>query len=422
MQTVIKVENLSKKFRIGKLRQDEGTLRDVLVNVIKYPFAEREDTQKTENLWALRDINFEVKQGEAFGIIGGNGAGKSTLLKILSRIIKPTSGRAVLDGRVGSLLEIGTGFHPDLTGRENIFLNGAVLGMRRREVEKKFDEIVAFSDLEKFLDTPVKFYSSGMYARLAFAVAAHLEPEILIIDEVLAVGDAAFQAKCLGKMGRVAQGGRTVLFVSHDPTAVMKLCKSGLYLEKGRIKAYGKMKDVMAQYKAVYEPVIAANAASEELSEPKAEEEEVKTRNPNDVEEGQSKFIEWSALNSLAENPHQVFSKEIITFEFIFISRRPASSVSFRFTIQDMNERAILSGTNIAGINRGTNRLQWSCQLPLKPDFYKIFAEAYSLDDDVVLDTWECEPKLTVLPDKELLPGEIQGLVNVSTSFNVVRE
>ena len=252
MRTVIKVENLSKEFRIGKLRQGQGTLRDVVGGIIKYPFTGAEQRQKTENLLALNGVSFEVKQGEAFGIIGKNGAGKSTLLKILSRIIKPSSGRALLHGRVGSLLEIGTGFHQDLTGRENIFLNGAVLGMRKREVENKFDEIVDFADIEKFLDTPVKFYSSGMYARLAFAVAAHLEPEILIVDEVLAVGDAVFQAKCLGKMGKVAEGGRTVLFVSHDESSMRRLCETGIYLDQGTVKALGKMDDVMKEYKADY--------------------------------------------------------------------------------------------------------------------------------------------------------------------------
>jgi lipopolysaccharide transport system ATP-binding protein len=252
MRTVIKAENLSKKFRIGKLRQNEGTLRDTVVNVIKAPFVRSKEDDKTDVLWALRDVSFEVKQGETLGIIGGNGAGKSTLLKILSRIIKPTSGRAALVGRVGSLLEIGTGFHPDLTGRENIFMNGAVLGMRRREVEGKFDEIVAFAEMEKFIDTPVKFYSTGMYARLAFAVAAHLEPEILIVDEVLSVGDAPFQDKCLGKMGESVEGGRTVIFVSHTASAMKQLCKTGLYLERGEIKNYGEMDTVMAHYESDY--------------------------------------------------------------------------------------------------------------------------------------------------------------------------
>jgi ABC-type polysaccharide/polyol phosphate transport system ATPase subunit len=410
MQTVIKVENLSKRFRIGKLRQDEGTLRDLVGNLIKSPFRNRTELDEAENLWALRDINFEVKQGETFGIIGGNGAGKSTLLKILSRIIKPTSGRAALHGRVGSLLEIGTGFHPDLTGRENIFLNGAVLGMRRREVEKKFDEIVAFSDLEQFLDTPVKFYSSGMYARLAFAVAAHLEPEILIIDEVLAVGDAAFQAKCLGKMGKVAAGGRTVLFVSHDPTAVLKLCKSGLYLEKGKIKAYGDMRQVMAKYQATYEPQVAAFADAGV------------SRNPADIQEGEGRFTEWNTVNSTSVIPHDVYTQETVTFEFVFVLKRPTSNVSFRFVIRDINGTTLLSGTNVAEISRGTHRIQWSCDLPLKADTYKISAEAYSLTDEIVLDSWECEPQLTVLSERTPLPGEIQGLINVPTSFNVVHE
>lgn len=252
MRTVIRAENISKKFRIGKLRQNEGTLRDTLVNIIKSPLSSKSEISRADHIWALQDISFEVKQGQTLGIIGGNGAGKSTLLKILSRIIKPTKGRALLNGRVGSLLEIGTGFHPDLTGRENIFLNGAVLGMRRREVEKKFDEIVAFAEVEEFLETPVKFFSSGMYARLAFAVAAHLEPEILIVDEVLAVGDAAFQEKCLLKMEKAAENGRTVLFVSHMPTAMTKLCKIGLYLEKGKIKDFGNMKSVYAHYEADY--------------------------------------------------------------------------------------------------------------------------------------------------------------------------
>lgn len=202
----------------------------------------------TEDFWALKDVSFEVKQGEVVGIIGRNGAGKSTLLKILSRITEPTEGRIRLRGRVASLLEVGTGFHPELTGRENIFLNGAILGMTREEIRRKFDEIVAFAEVEKFLDTPVKRYSSGMYVRLAFAVAAHLEPEILIIDEVLAVGDAQFQKKCLGKMGEVAKGGRTVLFVSHNMAAVMNLCPKALHFESGRLVNSGSTDDIVRSY------------------------------------------------------------------------------------------------------------------------------------------------------------------------------
>ena len=202
----------------------------------------------TEDFWALRDVSFEVAPGEVVGIIGRNGAGKSTLLKILSRITEPTTGRVTLDGRVASLLEVGTGFHPELTGRENIFLNGAILGMTRAEIRRKFDEIVAFAEVERFLDTPVKRYSSGMYVRLAFAVAAHLEPEILVVDEVLAVGDAEFQKKCLGKMHEVSRGGRTVLFVSHNMAAVQALCSRAIWLERGEVAASGPASAVVAQY------------------------------------------------------------------------------------------------------------------------------------------------------------------------------
>jgi lipopolysaccharide transport system ATP-binding protein len=205
-------------------------------------------TEFNETIWALKDVSFEVSRGEVIGIIGGNGAGKSTLLKILSRITEPTTGFAEINGRVGSLLEVGTGFHQELTGRENIYLNGAILGMKRAEINRKFDEIVAFSEVERFIDTPVKHYSSGMYLRLAFAVAAHLEPEILLVDEVLAVGDAGFQKKCLGKMGAVAKEGRTILFVSHNMGAITQLCETAVQLEKGELKRIGPSSEVVNAY------------------------------------------------------------------------------------------------------------------------------------------------------------------------------
>src|SRR5277367_4813158 len=242
----IRVEHLGKKYVLSHLASRGGhkkytALRDVLTEAALAPFRRltrrvgdapldgQVQSASREEFWALKDVSFEIKRGESVGIIGRNGAGKSTLLKLLSRITEPTTGRIELEGRVSSLLEVGTGFHPELTGRENIFLNGAILGMSGVEIRKKFDEIVAFAEIEKFLDTPVKRYSSGMYMRLAFAVSAHLEPEILIVDEVLAVGDAAFQKKCLGKMGEVARGGRTVLFVSHNLSMVQQLCTKGVY-------------------------------------------------------------------------------------------------------------------------------------------------------------------------------------------------
>ena len=260
--TVIKVESLGKRYRIGANGAGTDGLRHVIHDFFAAPartlrrngHASTQDSglstqhSNAEEFWALKDVSFEVKRGEVVGIIGRNGAGKSTLLKILSRITEPTTGRLGIKGRVASLLEVGTGFHPELTGRENIYLNGAILGMSREEIKRKFDEIVAFAEIEKFIDTPVKRYSSGMYVRLAFAVAAHLEPEILIVDEVLSVGDLQFQKKCLGKMDEVARGGRTVLFVSHNMGAISRLCNKGMLLSAGRLVAIGKTHDVIDAY------------------------------------------------------------------------------------------------------------------------------------------------------------------------------
>lgn len=253
--SIIEVKNLGKKYNIGE-RQGYLALRDVLANIYRAPFRWFGNKFKTaigqnevNEFWALKDVNFKVEKGEVLGIIGRNGAGKSTLLKILSRITPPTTGEIRLGGRVVSLLEVGTGFHPELTGRENIYLNGAILGMRKQEIEQKFDEIVAFSGIEKFLDTPVKRYSSGMYVRLAFAVAAHLEPEILVIDEVLAVGDADFQKKCLGKMSDVTKNeGRTVLFVSHNMGAIKQLCSRTILLDGGQIVYDGDTETAIKLY------------------------------------------------------------------------------------------------------------------------------------------------------------------------------
>jgi lipopolysaccharide transport system ATP-binding protein len=282
-EIAIRVENLSKVYRIGSRQSGYKTLRESIVNAASSPFRRlssvfglrssvggsassvpgpRSSVASNETIWALKDVSFEVKRGEVVGIIGRNGAGKSTLLKILSRITEPTEGQADIYGRVGSLLEVGTGFHPELTGRENIFLNGAILGMRKAEIEQKFDEIVSFAEIEKFIDTPVKHYSSGMYVRLAFAVAAHLEPEILLVDEVLAVGDAVFQKKCLGKMEDVAKGGRTVLFVSHNMAAIEALCPRGFLIDAGRIIRNGRTGPVIDEYLQKILPAITSNSLS----------------------------------------------------------------------------------------------------------------------------------------------------------------
>lgn len=253
-ELAVRVSALGKQYAIGAPRQRYRSLRDRIAAAATRPWrrliGRERPSGPTRTIWALKDVSFDLRRGEVLGVIGGNGAGKSTLLKILSRITEPTEGEAAIYGRVGSLLEVGTGFHPDLTGRENVYLNGAILGMRKAEIDRKFDEIVAFAEVDPFIDTPVRHYSSGMHVRLAFGVAAHLEPEILIADEVLAVGDARFQQKCLGKLNDVARGGRTVLFVSHNMAAIQRLCTSAILLERGRVAHKGDVRSTVAAYLA----------------------------------------------------------------------------------------------------------------------------------------------------------------------------
>jgi lipopolysaccharide transport system ATP-binding protein len=263
---VIHVRNLGKRYRLGQMAPYQ-TLRDTIAHAVR-PSSRPSGSPRSkrsaghdEHIWALRNVSFDVRQGEAIGVIGRNGSGKTTLLKILSRITEPTEGEAEIRGRVGSLLEVGTGFHPELTGRENVYLSGAILGMKRTEMDRKFEEIVAFSELERFLDTPVKHYSSGMYVRLAFAVAAHLEPEILLVDEVLAVGDMAFQRKCLGKMEDVAEEGRTVMFVSHNMPSIQSLTRTAICLEGGKIVASGSTEETVQEYLALMDSVTPSGSA-----------------------------------------------------------------------------------------------------------------------------------------------------------------
>ncbi len=343
----IKVENLSKQYRLGVRRHD--TLRDALGSVLpgskakialgvpgQAPHPQDEDT-----IWALKDVSFEVQRGEVVGIIGRNGAGKSTLLKLLSRITEPTYGRAVINGRVGSLLEVGTGFHPELTGRENIFLNGAILGMRRAEIERKFDEIVAFSEIEKFLETPVKRYSSGMYVRLAFAVAAHLEPEILLVDEVLAVGDAAFQQKCLGKMGEVAKEGRTVLLVSHNMVSIQHLCSEALILNRGRIEKIGETLDVIDSY-------LLGLKKTADLSSL----ESISTRKGNQS----LKFTRVEILDRHQRPMTKVKSGQDVYFRFYYVCKtpRPEAEVHVSFVVKERGYPLI----NVNSIDSGHSRME----------------------------------------------------------------
>jgi len=311
----IRVSGLGKRYRIGE-RVRYKSLRESISNAVTRTF--RGGRRAEETIWALKDVSFEVAPGEVVGVIGRNGAGKSTLLKILSRITEPTEGRVELHGRVGSLLEVGTGFHLELTGRENIYLNGAILGMKRAEIDRKFDEIVAFAEIERFLDTPVKHYSTGMYLRLAFAVAAHLEPEILLVDEVLAVGDTEFQRKCLGKMDEVAHGGRTVLFVSHNLQAVSNLTRQALLLERGTLRRFGATAAVLDCYQGLF-----AQRASWQFMEP-------------------DKKIGVTAARVVTSTggSRHAFG-EVLTFEFEIALEREPKAVGFSFQVVDDTGRAI---------------------------------------------------------------------------------
>lgn len=414
MDSVIKVENLSKKFRLRTLQAGHNTLRDVLAKALKFGAGKKDD--ENEIFWALRDVNFEVKRGATLGIVGRNGAGKSTLLKVLTRITKPTAGRIAMRGRVGSLLEVGTGFHPELSGRENIFLNGAVLGMRRREIEKKFDEIVAFSDLENFLETPVKHYSSGMYMRLAFAVAAHLEPEILIVDEVLAVGDVEFQKKCLGKMNEVAESGRTVLFVSHNASALQRLCKTGIYLERGRLKNHGSMNLILAEYQRD------VNAGSQLNQAERADE--------TAVPEGEARFIEWHLNDSSTGQPHAIYSRERCRVHLTLVSKRTLPNVNFSVVLRDTGENALVMAHSQSGgvremdLSPGKYQMTFEFDLPAKAGTYALTAEVFSWHPKVqIYETWNSSPMLTVLPVLEYeLSEESQGILNSPIEFEIKKE
>lgn len=340
----LRVEGLSKSFRLGHrlaYHRFSELIENVASNLAKLPGrilrpSVASSAAEQDSFWALSDVSFEVAQGEVFGFIGRNGAGKSTLLKLLSRIMRPTRGRIEIRGRVGSLLEVGTGFHPELTGRENIFLNGAVLGMTRREIRKKFDEIVAFSEVERFLDTPVKRYSSGMYVRLAFAVAAHLEPEILIVDEVLAVGDAAFQQKCMGKMGAASRQGKTVLIVSHSLPVITNLCQKAILLEAGRVTAAGPAADVVRQY------LVNVRSASGEVVWP-----EIKEAPGNDLVRLHSVKIQQEGLDGPTGDVD--ISKDV-QVQITYWNRVPDQQLYSALWLKDSNGIFVLSTSNVKAV------------------------------------------------------------------------
>lgn len=368
---MIRVEGLGKRYRLGARETGYRTFREAVTGLIAAPFRRESKAKSSENsLWALKGVSFEVQSGEVLGIIGRNGAGKSTLLKVLSRITEPTEGCVEIRGRVGSLLEVGTGFHPELTGRENIYLNGAILGMRKAEIERKFDEIAAFAEVEKFLDTPVKRYSSGMSVRLAFAVAAHLEPEILLVDEVLAVGDAAFQKKCLGKMGDVAKEGRTVLFVSHNMGAVRSLCCRAFVLSEGRIVSSGSVNECIGRYLL---------SASEDMA---AEKNTAKLPRPSEVAEDETLRITRVRLDT--PSGHAVLhTGQPIALILEFQSAQHVTDVVFGWSVHSSDNarlfecRSVDSQGLVAQLQPGTYSVRCTVPTnPLNPGLYSLHVGA----------------------------------------------
>ncbi len=366
----IRVENLGKQYRIGKAQRRHDTLRDALVASLQAPFnplrrnTDIETKEREDTIWALKDVSFDVKHGEVVGIIGRNGAGKSTLLKILSRITEPTTGRAIVNGRVGSLLEVGTGFHPELTGRENIYLNGAILGMKRTEIDRKFDEIVDFAEIAQFLDTPVKHYSSGMYVRLAFAVAAHLQTEVLVVDEVLTVGDSEFQKKCIGKMGNIATGGRTIIFVSHNMALVEGLCPNSIAINHGSIVQAGASKQVIESYLSM----TSKSATTTPLKE-----------RQDRVGSGETRFTDIRLFNGYGQPTAQVRMGEPLVIEADYEVLQAVREPIFGFLVVDQMGKTVLRAYSRESFRGPTPRITRSgtvrCRfesLPLMYDTYSI--------------------------------------------------
>jgi len=417
MSVVIRTENLGKKYIIGHQKQGSYlTLRDSLSHAgremwqaIRHPFSPNREKTDVEEFWALKDVDLEIKEGDRVGIIGRNGAGKSTLLKILSRITEPTTGRVSIKGRVASLLEVGTGFHPELTGRENIFLNGAILGMTRHEIRRKFDEIVAFAEVEKFLDTPVKRYSSGMYVRLAFAVAAHLEPEILLVDEVLAVGDAQFQKKCLGKMGEVSSEGRTVLFVSHNMLAIKKICDRSIFLNDGKIMSDGTSDSIIDSYRNS----IKSGTVDNDLVS-------IKSRTGS----GKLRFVRYAIENSSGKETGYGITGQECKVNLFCKCYENLNNVTFGIAIFDKEGVRLSSMTSLLlnktfSVVSGPTKVVFSIpNLPLNQGHYSILVDANI--DGVTLDRIEDTFILTVENGDFWKTGKLPALDNpILIPFNV---
>jgi lipopolysaccharide transport system ATP-binding protein len=397
VSVVIHAEGLSKKYRRG-LIVDPG-LRHALEKFVRSPLATLR-RPKAEMFWALKDVSLEVREGEVLGLIGRNGAGKTTLLKILSRITRPTEGWAEIRGHVGSLLEVGTGFHPELTGRENTFLSGAILGMSKAEIARKFDEIVAFAELEKFIDTPVKHYSSGMYVRLAFAVAAHLEPEILLVDEVLAVGDIKFQRKCLGKMGDVARAGRTVVLVSHQLNQIRRLCQRVIWIDAGAVRQNGPTSDVVGAYET---DMSDSGLVGDRVSH------------------GRAHFLRWKLNGSNRTSDHILPSEGETSVSFLLRVNQRLDGVHHGVALYDQ-DRHILWGSQLDGVTLDPGLYEFRhtlSSLPLRPGVYSWRIAIYDAGERV--DDWECLPQMQVssLPATHCR-DEVAGILNIPSKLDIV--
>jgi lipopolysaccharide transport system ATP-binding protein len=394
---VIRGEGLGKRYRRG-VTVDAG-LRHALERFVKSPLSAFR--KKDETFWALKDVSLEVKEGEVLGLIGRNGAGKTTLLKILSRITKPTTGWAEIHGRVGSLLEVGTGFHPELTGRENAFLSGAILGMNKREIERKFDEIVAFAELEKFIDTPVKHYSSGMYVRLAFAVAAHLEPEILLVDEVLAVGDINFQKKCLGKMGDVARAGRTVVLVSHQLNQIRRLCHRVVWVDDGRVRLNSGTHEVTSAYEL-------AMGRSEGSRSSQARGPATKGR-----------FVKWEIAGALPHEAHILSTLGPVSVNFVVELTQPVVSGEHGVALFNSGRQLMWArAAQRIALPPGIHILSHSfSSLPLRPGPYQWQVSLW--ENSEMVDHWECAPEMTIATEiHQHHMDEWNGLLNLPSEFS----
>lgn len=401
----IRVENLSKRYRLGR-RERYVALRDVLARMATSPvnLLRRDGGGMSghDYLWALKDVSLEVKAGEILGMVGRNGAGKTTLLKVLTKITKPTSGRARIWGRVGSLLEVGTGFHPELTGRENIFLSGSILGMTKSEISSKFDEIVDFAGVEKFLDTPAKHYSSGMYTRLGFAVAAHLETEVLLVDEVLAVGDLEFQKKCLGKMKEVSQGGRTVVLVSHQMNQIRRLCDSVLWMDRGEIRCKGPTAEVVGAYEAAF-------SSSQTVGRAPQSDPSVKAR-----------FLSWEILEPNSGQPHLLTTMGPFTVKFTVEVNCPIRMGVHGIEVNDSAGQRLWGNAsyNLAiepGIHDFVHRIG---PLPLKPGPYSWRVTLF--DEYERLDIWDCMPELIIGTKPQSHPyDQWAGYLNVPSVLSI---